>query len=172
MTEYERSRSREREPIQVNNYERLLRSREEFIERQRVGPIVIKPEHRVLEATRQGRLMYLMQTMLYKDVPLQEWLVFTLDIRTHSGNHRHQGGIIIYVLEGKGYSIVDGERKDWEKGDLVLLPIKRGGVEHQHFNGQPGKPCQWVAFLHLPIMDHLSMELEQITNSPDFGKPV
>lgn len=170
MAEIERTRVRERGPLQENNYERLLRNREEFAKRQRTGPVVVKPSQREMQITRQGRLMYLLQPQTYKDVPLQEWVVFTQDIRTHSGKHRHQGGIVIYVLEGKGYSIVDDERIDWEKGDLVLLPIKKGGVEHQHFNGQPGQPCQWVAFLHLPIMDYLSMEMVQMEDSPDFGK--
>jgi len=170
MAEQERTRMRERGPLQENNYELLLRNREEFATRQRTGTIVVKPANRELQITRQGRLMYLLQPMKYKDVPLQEWLVFTQDIRTHSGKHRHQGGIIIYVVEGKGHSIVEGERIDWEKGDLVLLPIRPGGVEHQHFNDQPGQPCQWVAFLHLPIMDYLSMEMQQIEMSPDFQK--
>lgn len=168
MAEFEKTRVREREPLQENNYERLLRDREQFTERQQSGRIVVKPSDRQLQVTRQGRLTYLMLPMAYKDVPLQEWAVFTQDIRTHSGKHRHQGGIVLYVTEGKGYSIVDDERVDWEKGDLVLLPIRPGGVEHQHFNSEPGKSCQWVAFLHLPIMDYLSMEMTQVELSPDF----
>ena len=79
--------------------------------------------------------------MTFKDTPLQHWRVFIHDIKTRSGKHRHQGGLVIYVLEGKGYSVVDGERKDWEKGDLVLLPMKPEGVEHQHFNLDPAEPA-------------------------------
>ena len=52
--------------------------------------------------------------------------MFIHTITTKSGEHRHQGGLLIFVLEGKGYSIVDGERWDWEKGDLVLLPMQPG----------------------------------------------
>ena len=74
------------------------------------------------------------------------------DIKTVSGKHRHQGGLLIYVLEGKGYSIVNGERKDWQKGDLVLLPMVPGGVEHQHFNVEPEKgAARWIAFINMPI---------------------
>ena len=73
--------------------------------------------------------MYYMMTGIYNDVPLQDWRIFVHDTKTHSGKHRHQGGLVIHVLKGKGYSIVDGERKDWEKGNLLPPPIRPGGVE-------------------------------------------
>ena len=76
--------------------------------------------------------------------------------------------IFIYVLEGKGYSVVDGERKDWEKGDLVLLPMRPEGVEHQHFNLDPAEPAVWAAFIHIPIQEFLASDLQQTENSPDF----
>jgi gentisate 1,2-dioxygenase len=88
------------------------------------------------------------------DTPLQNRSVFTHEVRKISGKYRHQGELVIYVIDGKGYSVVDGERVDWEKGDLVLLPIlvllpmKPGGVEHQHFNLDPEKPALWMAFIH------------------------
>jgi mannose-6-phosphate isomerase-like protein (cupin superfamily) len=110
------------------------------------GPIVIKPSDREYQQTRQGRIMYYLNAQAYKDTPLHDWRVFVHDIKTHSGKHRHQGGFVIYVIEGKGYSVVDGERVDWGPGDLLLLPIKPGGVEHQHFNLEEGKPCRWIAF--------------------------
>ena len=61
---------------------------------------------------------------------LDDWNIFVQDIKVHSGKHRHQGGLVIYIIEGEGWSEVDGERHDWEAGDLLLLPLKPGGVEH------------------------------------------
>ncbi len=168
MAESERTRVRERGPIDKADYEQALEKTQEFSRRQRTGQIVIKRSDRPTQVTRQGRLLYYLLPGVYKEVPLQDWAVFINDVRTHSGKHRHQGGLVIYVLEGKGYSIVDEERVDWEKGDLLLLPIRPGGVEHQHFNSEPGKGCQWVAFLHWPTMEHLAMELTQVEESPDF----
>lgn len=168
MAEGEKTRIRERPPIPDSNYECFLRNREEFVARQLGGPVVIKPTDRQLEVTRQGRLLYYLAPWLFKEPPLQEWQLFKLDIRTHSGRHRHQGGLVIYVINGKGYSIVNGERIDWQKGDLLLLPIKPDGVEHQHFNSVPGETCQWVAFVHMGIMDHLAMDAQQVEVSPDF----
>jgi mannose-6-phosphate isomerase-like protein (cupin superfamily) len=168
MPDVERTRTREREPVSLTAYEKLLRQRIEFDERQRMGKVVIKGSSREPQANRQGLITYYLDPIQFQDTPLQDWLVFINDVRTHSGKHRHQGGLVIYVIEGKGYSVVDGERKDWEAGDLLLLPIKLGGVEHQHFNTQPGKPCRWIAFIYLPIMDQVAMELTQIEPSPDF----
>ncbi len=65
-------------------------------------------------------------------------------IPQHSGKHRHQGGFSLFVVDGVGYTVVDGVRYNWEEGDLVLLPIKPDGCEHQHFN-TGSKPARWMA---------------------------
>ena len=102
------------------------------------------------------------------DTPLQDWIVFTHEIRTASGKHKHQGGLVIYVIEGKGYSEVDGERVDWEAGDVVLLPLRPGGVEHQHFNLDPDKPAVWIAFIRRAIQEFVASELQQTQVSKEF----
>jgi quercetin dioxygenase-like cupin family protein len=169
MAEFERTREREREPLKENIYEKNLRYRRELAERNEHGPIVVRSKSREVFVARQGRFRCYLEPNAYTDTPLQMWRMFTHEVRTKSGKHRHQGGIIIYVLEGKGYSIVNGERKDWEKGDLVLLPLHPEEVEHQHFNLLgPENPAVWVAFIHIPIIEHLASELNQVENSPDF----
>jgi len=71
-----------------------------------------------------------------------------------------------YVLEGEGYSVVEGERHDWQAGDLLLLPVTQGGVEHQHFNTDPEQPAEWIAFIYWPFFDHGGCEIIQIESSP------
>jgi mannose-6-phosphate isomerase-like protein (cupin superfamily) len=39
---------------------------------------------------------------------------------------------MLYVLEGSGYSEIDGERYDWEAGDAVHVPPRM--TLHEHFN--------------------------------------
>jgi len=168
MAEGERTRERERPPLAENPYEMNMRKRRERAERNRSGPVLIKSSNREVFVARQGRLQFYLNPYAYSDTPLQQWQVFKHEIRTRSGKHRHQGGVIIYVLDGTGYSIVDGERVDWKKGDLVLLPMKPEGVEHQHFNAQPGTPAVWVAFYSIPIIEHIAAEMEQVENSPEF----
>ena len=168
MSEIERTRTREREPGAITPYDIFMRSRREFLERQETGQIVIHLEDREYFVTRQGKLLNYLNGDIHKNTPLQDWRVFTHSLITHSGKHRHQGGLVIYVIEGSGYSVVDGERVDWEAGDLLLLPIKKGGVEHQHFNSNPGSECHWVAFSYMPFFDYNASEFTQTEVSPMF----
>ncbi len=169
MAEMERVKERERPPLKDNPYERVMRQRKELKERNMTGPVVIREAEQEWFQARQGKLKFFLDPVSFKNTPLQQWRVFIHDIRTKSGKHRHQGGLVIYVLEGKGYSIVDGEKWDWEKGDLVLLPMKPEGVEHQHFNAQPEKgPAIWAAFINIPIQEYLASDLQQGEISPDF----
>jgi quercetin dioxygenase-like cupin family protein len=167
MAEFERTRTREKEAPALSSYELAIKQDREFAQRQLMGRIVCKFDECPQNLTRQGRLRnYLGLTI--KDTPLQDWVVFTHEIRTASGRHRHQGGLIIYVIDGAGYSVVDGERIDWEKGDLVLLPLREKGVEHQHFNENPEKPALWMAFIHGPTRDYVASEMTQSEVSPEY----
>jgi hypothetical protein len=169
MAEIERTRERERPPVEDNPYEAVLRQRAALKERNLKGPVVLRDEEMETFQARQGKLKFYMDPVYpaFRDRPLQQWRVFTHTIATKSGRHVHQGGLLIFVIEGKGYSIVDGERWDWEKGDLVLLPMKPGGVEHQHFNLDT-KPSVWAAFINIPIQEHVASDLQQRETSPDF----
>jgi mannose-6-phosphate isomerase-like protein (cupin superfamily) len=166
MSDMERTRTRERDPGTATPYDIFMRSRLEFLERQQTGQVVVRREDREYFNTRQGKLLYYLNGDIHKNTPLQDWRVFTQSLVSHSGKHRHQGGLVIYVIEGRGYSVVDGERVDWEAGDLLLLPIKKGGVEHQHFNANPGSECHWVAFSYMPFFDHNASEFTQTEVSP------
>jgi quercetin dioxygenase-like cupin family protein len=169
MAEFERTRVREKEAPALSNYETALRESRENAERNMVGRVVCKFEECPQNLTRQGRLRtYLGLTI--KDTPLQDWVVFTHEVRTASGKHRHQGGLVIYVIDGEGYSVVDGERIDWAKGDLLLLPLREKGVEHQHFNSNPEKPALWMAFIHLPLKEYVASEMTQSEVSPEYKK--
>lgn len=98
---------------------------------------------------------------------LSNLVLFVHEIRTHSGRHKHQGGYNLFVLKGKGYTVVDGVRNDWQEGDLIQLAFKPGGVEHQHFNGDD-RPSRWLALNCLPFADMVGAFLEQKENHPDW----
>ncbi len=164
-----RVREREQEVELTNAYERSIVRQQKIMERQMKGKVVVKEKDREWFLGRQGRLIFYLQEDSYSDHALRDWQVFKQDIRQHSGSHRHQGGLVIFCLEGKGYSVVDGVRHDWKEGDLILLPYKPGGVEHQHFNSEPGKPCKWIAFLYNPYWDMGASEVVQKQVSPEYN---
>ena len=49
---------------------------------------------------------------------------------TESQIHGHQNDAMMYVLQGAGYDVQDGEKIEWQSGDLAII---RGGTVHQHF---------------------------------------
>jgi gentisate 1,2-dioxygenase len=65
---------------------------------------------------------------------------------------------------------VDGERHEWEASDLLLLPLKPGGVVHQHFNKHEDRPAKWIAFIHYQIREWAASQIEQVEEHPDFQR--
>jgi quercetin dioxygenase-like cupin family protein len=49
----------------------------------------------------------------------------------HSGRHKHLEAVI-YVLDGEGYSEVEGRDGHWETGDILHVPPAM--FEHEHYN--------------------------------------
>lgn len=161
-------REREQEAGIANRYDRAIIERKIFIDQQMMGKLVIKSSDRDWELNRQGPQKHILQPRLFDDHALREWRVFLHEIRSVSGKHTHQGGLVIFVLEGQGYTVIDGIRYDWEPGDLILLPVKPGGVEHQHFNLNPGQRCMWIAFIYTPYWDALASPMVQHETNPDY----
>ena len=172
MADVMKTRVRERGPSEFNQYERTLKWMVDWRERAFKRQIVIRSEDVEWEQSRQGRLKYFINRETDDETlgVLRDWNVFLHDIKTHSGAHRHQGGLVIYVVEGEGYTEVDGVRKEWEAGDAVLLPLKPDGCVHKHFNKHPGQPAVWMAWIYSPYMDELGKWVEQKEVSPDFSK--
>ncbi len=168
MAEKVRVKGKEREAIPGAIYEALYSSREDFVERQKMGQIVVKDTDREDELCRQGWAKWFLHPQVFTDTALQDWYVFYHDIKKESGKHRHQGGLILFIIEGKGATEVDGEMIDWEEGDMVLLPVKPGGCEHKHYNHEPGKGAKWLAFIYLPMWDHVASELAQVEVFSEF----
>jgi quercetin dioxygenase-like cupin family protein len=150
-----------------STYDRNYARTQEIQQRSRTAKIVVRAGERVEEMTRQGRLRYYLNRNTLQDTVLKDWNIFTHELRTRSGKHRHQGGLVIYVIEGKGYTIVDGQRQDWQSGDLILLPIRPGGVEHQHFNLNDA-PSRWMAYIYKPFHDEVAHGMEQREESPEY----
>ncbi|MBI2853543.1 MAG: cupin domain-containing protein [Chloroflexi bacterium] len=172
MVEREIERIREPEP-EIDHYqaslERRFKMRDSFLKAKRV----VKFSERKWQQTRQS-LEKRYAGIEMEDVPgyisAPFWNSFLQRIVKHSGKHRHQGGMVIYVVEGKGYTVIDGVRYDWKKGDLLILPIKPGGVEHQHFNANksPDEPAVWLAFRWNPLADYMAVTTEQVEKHPDW----
>jgi gentisate 1,2-dioxygenase len=71
---------------------------------------------------------------------------------TFGGCHRHTNEAIIRILEGRGHSLINGERVDWEAGDVLFVPVL---AWHQHFNDDPDKRVLYYAVTTVPLTQHL-----------------
>lgn len=161
----ERVHEREPEPA-TTKYDETLRERAQWVERAMTGQVVIRGAERPYEANRQGHIKRYLNPKFFHDTALDEWIIFQHDIKRQSGKHKHQGGLVIFVLEGEGTTDVEGLRVDWKPGDLLLLPIKANGVTHQHFNRDPQKGALWMAFIYQPFSHYLMDQLVQVEDMP------
>ena len=171
MTDQRMRRSAEPEPEEGDTrlYEPAIYEHSFKVhDRMRNGRVVVRDGERQWDMHRQANSKRYLSPLEpdLQDTCLQSWEVFRQIFPERSGRHRHQGGLVIFILAGKGYSVYDGERHDWEAGDLLLLPMTPGGIEHQHFNTDPEQPAEWIAFIYWPFFDHGGCEIIQIESSP------
>lgn len=86
---------------------------------------------------------------------------------SHTETHKH-GEAIVYVLSGRGYSIVEGERFEWKAGDCIFV---QPGIWHQHFNSDPDKVSQHLAIYIAPLRDRIvtGAEFVERKSEPDYA---
>ena len=51
----------------------------------------------------------------------------------------------MYILEGRGHTLLDGVKHPWSAGDVLNLPLKRDGIIVQHFNDDPATRAVFLA---------------------------
>lgn len=87
-----------------------------------------------------------------------------------TGVQRVPGGEVLFVLRGKGYTLVDGERHDWEAEDCLNLPIRPQGVVVQHVNQEAERPAAFIS-VELSLAHTLSVDrgsaFEQLEAAPE-----
>ncbi len=59
----------------------------------------------------------------------------------HIQPHRHNSFAIYHIMQGTGYSVLEGERIDWEQGDTFVCPA---WAMHEHFNTGTELAIQYV----------------------------
>src|SRR5690625_1445956 len=63
--------------------------------------------------------------------------------------HRHTNVALFLVFQGSGYSIIDGEKLEWEKGDLCVAPA---WSEHEHCNTSETEDAILVTIQDVPAV--------------------
>lgn len=83
-----------------------------------------------------------------------------------SVRHRHTTEAYLYIVKGRGYSIVNYEdepptRIDWTEGTLFSPPV---WAWHQHFNLDPAESARYLAIQDTGLVRH--MKLHAIERHP------
>jgi gentisate 1,2-dioxygenase len=87
-----------------------------------------------------------------------------------TGKHRHTSEAIMLGMVGKGYSVIEGKRYDWNAGDFLVLPPM---VWHQHFNASETDTFRYYATSNYPLTEQLGIayiEVEEAGSHSDAGR--
>jgi hypothetical protein len=138
------------------------------------GMQVLKRRDLPLEANRQGFMRWYMHPEI-KDTVLSTYLCFEQEIppASRSGRVKFQGGQVIYVIAGRGYTLLDGVKHPWAAGDVINLPLRRGGIVVQHFNEDPETPARFLAVepnLYACTSVDRGSGFEQLEDAPEFQR--
>ena len=135
---------------------------------------VVRDDDLPQETNRQGLMRWYLHPEI-KDTVLNTMIFFEQEIPpgSRSGRIRFQGGQVMIILEGKGYTLVDGVKHFWEGGDVVNLPIRGPGIVVQHFNLEKDKPAKFIGvepnWFACTTVDR-SSGFEQLENAPEFKR--
>lgn len=166
----ERERMKESEPVPATEYDARMKALDAQNERQRLRPVVLRAKETPFEVTRQGPARYFLNPNDERLLRHSRWALFDREVLHHSGRHRHQGGLVIYVMDGEGISEVDGLKVAWRAGDILLLPIKPEGAAHQHFNKRPGEACKFMGIRYQPFDDIAGLIVTQLEDAPEYAQ--
>jgi hypothetical protein len=159
----------------VNYWDELFKLRDLQREQRKDGIQVVEEDELPLENNRQGLMRWYMHPSI-TDTVLTTLFFFHQEIPpgSRSGRLKFQGGQVILIIEGKGYTLVDGVKYAWEAGDVLNLPIRNDGIIVQHFNTDRQNPAKFVAaepnWFACVGVDR-GCGFEQLEDSPDYRKP-
>ncbi len=154
-----------------NLLEWLYQLRDRQRHHQRQGAWLIKGRDLPWENNRQGKMKWFLHPAL-DNTSIRSMIVFEQEIPPggRSGAQKTPGGSVLYILEGEGFTLLDGERHDWQAEDLVNIPIRAQGVVVQHVNTDPRRSVRFIS-ADLNLVDILGVdrgaEFEQVKSASD-----
>ncbi|WP_422420517.1 cupin domain-containing protein [Pseudomonas sp. GZD-222] len=72
--------------------------------------------------------------------------------------HRHTGSFLYQVAKGNGYSVINGQRFDWQARDIFCVP---SWAWHEHVNLSASEDACLFCFNDLPVITALGLYREE-----------
>jgi len=157
---------------EMNHWEELLKLRDRQRAQTRNGIQVIKEAELPQAVSRHGLLRWYLHPAI-KDTCLSVLLFYQQEIPpgSRSGRLKFQGGQVMMITEGRGYTTIDGVKHPWKAGDVLNLPLRADGIIVQHFNADPNNPAKFVAaepnWLECVTVDR-GCGFEQLEDAPEY----
>lgn len=129
-----------------NMLEALIQLRDRYRRQAERGIKIVRGEDLPWEINRQGKMRWYMHPAK-NDTAIRSLVVYMQEIEPggRSGKQASPGGIVHYMLEGKGHVVVNGKKHSWTKGDCVGLPVLSRPVEYQFFNTDRKRAARYIA---------------------------
>lgn len=90
------------------------------------------------------------------------WGLTEIDPKVKGPFHRQLHEATHFILEGKGYSIINGKRINWEKGDVVFVPL-----HSWHAQGNEGAAkVRYVTAGTIPFFTYLGIYRKENNREP------
>lgn len=135
--------------------------------------VVVRGRELPWESNQHGIMRWYMHPLI-PDTAHQSSLIYEQRIPagSRSGRQQQQGGAVIFVLRGRGHTVIDGRRYDWETGDCLQLPIRENGVIFQHANDHDSDEAR-LLYVEANLVDPLGVDrgagFEQLMSAPEYG---
>jgi gentisate 1,2-dioxygenase len=158
-----------------NLLEALFELRDRYRKQAREGLKIVRGDDLPWETNRQGKMRWYIHPAK-NDTAIRSLVVYIQEIEPggRSGRQESPGGIVHYILEGKGYVVVDGKKHPWKKGDCVGLPILSRPIQYQFFNTDKKKPALFIAAtpnLFEVLGADMGTRFEQLEAASAYGGP-
>ncbi len=140
------SEERMKKLAERNLWGEFIDIRDEQRGRMKKGLQVVKEKELPLETNQMGQMRWYMHPNI-KDLVVNMMMVYQQEILpgSRSGRVKFQGGQIIMILDGEGYTSIDGVKHVWKKGDVLNLPLRDEGIIVQHFNTSTTETAKFLA---------------------------
>lgn len=112
MAEKEIQRGKEAELPSLTYYDESTLKLQQKIDQAKKGIRVLKSGEMPWEINRQG----IIRRYADNENPRKannNWTIFCHETRQHLVRHTHQGGLNLFVVKDRGYTMIDGKRFDW-----------------------------------------------------------
>jgi quercetin dioxygenase-like cupin family protein len=124
------------------------------------SPVLVLPEQLVHHDVEQADADFASGRPAFFTVDLpaktMSMTVGTLQPGQQSGQHRHSYETIMYITSGRGYTMIEGRRVDWQAGDALYVPV---WAWHHNVNLSSEEVARYVSCDNAPQLHHAGVAM-------------